>query len=117
NLDLLAKTISMLHPIQGPPILAPAYDMVPWIVQPTDGRLAMSVNGVYRLDELTVVDLVAEGLAWGVRDANQIVAETLDGVLVATSDEAPHPRAHPDLRARIEANTRRILAAAPLPEH
>ncbi|MDR1118560.1 MAG: HipA domain-containing protein [Bifidobacteriaceae bacterium] len=108
NLDLHAKNISILRPEGGPATLAPAYDMVPWFAQPTDGRLALAVNGLYRLADLTGADLAAEGEAWGIEKAAAVVGQTLEATLAAVAAEVPHPQAHPDLRPLIEANTRRL---------
>jgi serine/threonine-protein kinase HipA len=110
NLDLHAKNLSLLHPLDGPPRLAPAYDVVPLRHQPTDGDLALAINGVYRHAGLTVDDVVAEAAAWGLaRPRDQVVA-TLERIAAVVASEEPDPRAHPGLRAQIAGFVENLLA-------
>ena len=64
---------------------------------PNDGELALAVDRVYRHSAITRAHLVAEIHSWGMRDADQIVDESLAAVLETVSVETPDPRAHPDL--------------------
>lgn len=97
NLDLHAKNISVLHPMDGPCRLAPAYDMVPQAHLPNDGELALAVNDVYPHASVTGADLVAEGERWGLSNASALVEATITDLAAAISVEVPLPGAHPGL--------------------
>lgn len=97
NLDMHAKNVSVLHPPDGTCRLAPAYDMVPQTHLPTDGELALAVNGVYRHASVTGADLVAEGEQWGISDAAARVETMLADLSGAVEAEVPLPEAHPGL--------------------
>ncbi|WP_175956963.1 type II toxin-antitoxin system HipA family toxin [Schaalia sp. Marseille-Q2122] len=97
NLDMHAKNVSVLHPPDGTCRLAPAYDMVPQTHLPTDGELALAVNGVYRHASVTGGDLVAEGERWGISDAAARVETMLADLSGAVEAEVPLPGAHPGL--------------------
>ena len=97
NLDMHAKNTSVLHPPDGSCRLAPVYDMVPQTHLPTDGEMALAVNGVYRHASVTGVDLVAEGERWGITDAAALTARMLTDLAAAINEETPLPGAHPGL--------------------
>lgn len=113
NLDMHAKNVSMLHLPDGSARVAPMYDVVPLRHQPTDGRLALAVNGVYVHSAVTARDLVTEGEAWGSRAASDVVRSTLDAVALVVASEAPDSRAQPGLRDEILGFTRNLLAGRP----
>ncbi|MFB7887758.1 type II toxin-antitoxin system HipA family toxin [Cellulosimicrobium cellulans] len=113
NLDMHAKNVSMLHLPDGTARIAPMYDVVPLRHQPTDGRLAMAVNGAYVHSTVTAADLVAEGEAWDVRTAADVVRATLGQVASVVARETPDPRTHPGLRDEIAAFTQNLLAGRP----
>lgn len=113
NLDMHAKNVSMLHLPDGSARVAPMYDVVPLRHQPTDGRLALAVNGVYVHSAVTADDIVAEGEAWGSRAASDVVRSTLDEVASVVASEAPDSRAQPGLRDEILGFTRNLLAGRP----
>lgn len=110
NLDMHAKNVSMLHLPDGTARIAPMYDVVPLRHQPSDGRLALAVNGVYVHSTVTAGDVVAEGEAWGVVTAPDLVAATLGDIAAVVSDEVPDPRAQPGLREEIAGFTRNLLS-------
>lgn len=109
NLDMHAKNLSLLHPPDGSITLSPAYDVVPQAHQPTDGEVALAVNGEYRHAALTLDHLATEGTTWGLANAADIALDTLSTILDLASAEAPHPEAHPGLNGDIEAFTRNLL--------
>jgi len=113
NLDLHAKNLSLLHPLDGPAVLAPAYDVVPLVHQPNDGEMAMAVDGEYRHAALTRAHLVAEGESWGLDDACGTVDETLDTVAEALAVERPHDDAWPDLAAELARFTANLVHGRP----
>ncbi|MBE9939600.1 type II toxin-antitoxin system HipA family toxin [Cellulosimicrobium cellulans] len=113
NLDMHAKNVSMLHLPDGSARVAPMYDVVPLRHQPTDGRLALAVNGVYVHSAVTARDLVTEGEAWGSRAASDVVRSTLDDVASVVASETPDSRAQPGLRDEILGFTRNLLAGRP----
>ena len=69
NLDLHAKNIAVLHPRDGAASLAPAYAMVPWSHQNTDGEMALAIGEEYRHTALTREHLLREADTWGLPDA------------------------------------------------
>lgn len=109
NLDMHTKNISLLHAPDGAISLAPAYDFVPLAHQPTDGELALSVDGEYRHAAVTSAHLSAEISAWRVRDPDQIVASTLEAVRTAAADLTPHDRSHPGIVDDIVRFTSNLL--------
>ncbi|WP_415297353.1 type II toxin-antitoxin system HipA family toxin [Cellulosimicrobium sp. SJTW-1] len=113
NLDMHAKNVSMLHLPDGSARVAPMYDVVPLRHQPTDGRLALAVNGVYVHSAVTAGDLVSEGEAWGARASADVVRSTLDDVASVVASETPDSRAQPGLRDEILGFTRNLLAGRP----
>jgi serine/threonine-protein kinase HipA len=113
NLDLHAKNLSLLHPDDSPARLAPAYDQVPLLHHPTDGRLALKVNGVYAARQVTAADLVAEGETWGVNDAEAEVESVLDRVAEALATQSPLPGAYPNLNLELEAHLDRLSHRQP----
>lgn len=110
NLDLHTKNISLLHPLDGPMVLAPAYDIVPQAHQPNDGELALAVGGEYRHAAVTLEHLAAEARGWGLTRGADLASETLATVLDTVRAEQPHERAHPRLTAQIEGFTSNLLA-------
>jgi serine/threonine-protein kinase HipA len=89
NLDMHAKNISLLHPLAGDPQLAPAYDVVPMTHLDNDQELALAVNDVYRHGAVTMDDLVSEFGSWGLADARELTAGTLEAIGAAARDETP----------------------------
>lgn len=108
NLDMHAKNISVLHPVSGPPRLAPAYDNVPQLHMPTDGRMALSINGKYLHRDITGRDLGLEITSWGVRNADSLVQAELAEIAAAAEQETPLPTAADGLRDSILATTQRL---------
>ncbi|MCL2423131.1 MAG: HipA domain-containing protein [Micrococcales bacterium] len=113
NLDLHAKNLSLLHPLSGPAVLAPAYDVVPLVHQPNDGELAMAVDGEYRHAAVTRAHLVAEGESWGLASSGDIVEATLDAVAAAVATERPHRDAWPDLATDVARFTANLIHGRP----
>jgi len=110
NLDMHAKNVSMLHLPDGTAKIAPMYDVVPLRHQPTDGRLALAVDGTYVHSTLTAEDMVAEGASWGVPSAEAVVRATLAAVLEVAGAEMPDPRAHPGLQEDVVRFASNLLA-------
>lgn len=79
NTDMHAKNISFLRYADGRVALSPAYDIAMHLHHPHDNhRFALDVNGRYRMEELDVVDVIAEAEKWGIpsRRARRVVTET-----------------------------------------
>lgn len=110
NLDLHAKNISLLHRPDGSMTLSPAYDVVPQAHQPNDGEVALAVSGEYRHAAITMDHLVAEGRAWGLAEAADVVQKTLATVLQLARTETPHKRAHAGLAHDIARFASNLLA-------
>lgn len=113
NLDMHAKNISLLHRLDGSMTLAPAYDFVPQAHQPNDQEMALAVDQEYRHRAITRAHLVAEGQAWGLDNADQIVDGTLTTVLDTAASETPHPNAHQRLADDITRFTSNLIAGLP----
>ncbi|WP_336084661.1 type II toxin-antitoxin system HipA family toxin [Nocardia sp. SSK8] len=110
NLDMHAKNISLLHLPDGSTTLAPAYDFVPQTHQRNDGEMALAVHEEYRHRAITRAHLIAEGAAWGLSTAAEIVDTTLSRTLATVRAETPHPRAHSTLTDDITRFTTNLLA-------
>lgn len=109
NLDLHAKNLSLLHPIDGSMTLAPAYDVVPQAHRANDGELALAVDHEYRHRLVTRDHLIAEGRSWGLRDAADLVDAALAEMLAALPDEAPLAGAHPGLADEVTGFTTNLV--------
>ena len=108
NLDLHAKNISLLHFPDSTVRLAPSYDNVPLLCQPTDGELALAVNRVYRLSDLSVTDLAQEARSWGMADQSSRIDDWLTVISSLVDSTDPLPGAAPDLPRIISANIVRL---------
>lgn len=97
NLDLHAKNLSVLQPLDAPVALVPAYDIVPQAHHDNDGERALAINGNYRHSSLTRADLVTEGRSWGISDPEGIVDVTLNSLRDVLGSEVPLDGAHPGL--------------------
>ena len=101
NLDMHAKNIGLLHPADGSVQLAPAYDVVPQAHLNNDGKIALAVNRKYRHGDITRDDLLAEFTSWGLSRAAATIADTLDQLAEAATDEVPLDGAFPALQEQI----------------
>lgn len=114
NLDMHAKNLGVLHPLDDEPGLAPAYDVVPQThIADIDGKMALAVNGTYRHAGLTTADLVAEVTKWGVRRADSIVADCLADIADVVGKEDPLEGAHPRLQQDITSFVRNLRNGDP----
>jgi serine/threonine-protein kinase HipA len=102
NLDMHAKNISVLHLSDGAARLAPMYDVVPQVHQGISTAFAFSINGVFEHADITARDLADEGMKWGVRDAANIVAQTITAIRAFVETESPAPGAFHGLVADIQ---------------
>lgn len=115
NLDMHAKNIALLHPLDGPPQLAPAYDAVPLrhftetVPRGNDGRMALAVNGTYLHAALTVDDIVAEARSWGLRDPRPRVVRLLEAAQATIVEQQPDERAHAEVADRPRQTVRNLL--------
>jgi len=114
NLDLHTKNLGLLHPANGDVQLAPAYDVVPHAHFPGDGRLALAVNGVYRLADIERADLVAEFTAWGLRRVDAVVRETLERLDALITVEQPLDGAAPSTHDQLQTFIANLLAGHPM---
>lgn len=81
NTDFHAKNISFLRHDDGTATLAPAYDVAMHLHHTGGNQLsAIDVNGKYRMRDIKVDDLLAEGVSWGLpaRRARSIVTATVE---------------------------------------
>jgi serine/threonine-protein kinase HipA len=79
NTDMHAKNISFLRHNDGRVALSPAYDIAMHLHHTRDNRrFALDINGQYRMDTLSVTDVIAEAERWGLplRRARRVVTET-----------------------------------------
>ena len=114
NLDHHAKNISLIHHPDGSTTLAPMYDVVPQTHDSaSDGEVSLYIDGVAEHRLITMANLVAEGSAWGVANAEQVVSETLTRTEVIASEEKPHVAAHPGLQSDVLGFARALLDGGP----
>ena len=93
NTDAHAKNFSLLHDDTGRTRLAPFYDAAPLALDPLLGTaLAMTINGVSQLPDITVDDLIAEAEIWGLPAdrSGETIARTLDEIVEATRTIPAH---------------------------
>lgn len=109
NLDLHAKNLSLLHPLDGPASLAPAYDVVPLRHHENDGEMALAIGGEYRHGDLTVDHLADEAEAWGMRDARPQILDLLERLRDAVDHEEPDRRSHSATRELLAQFTHNLL--------
>ncbi|EPR77534.1 HipA protein [Leifsonia rubra CMS 76R] len=109
NLDMHAKNISLLHPVDGTVTIAPLYDVVPQTQYDTDGEFAFRVNGKLDHASITKADIVDEVTKWGTGRAETIVNETLEMVREVATTETPHASAEPSLPERIQRFSQNLL--------
>lgn len=93
NLDMHAKNISVLHHPDGRHELAPAYDVVPQLHLVKEHDFAFTINGTYSHADITLDDLIEEGLRWRASDPETTVRETVTAIAEFVSTERPHPGA------------------------
>lgn len=92
--DAHAKNFSILHHKNGDTVLAPLYDVAPLALGYEASQvMAMSVNDVNRLEDVTADDLVTEAEGWGLDGSRSraIVEEALDSLIEATRKLDAHP--------------------------
>jgi serine/threonine-protein kinase HipA len=93
NSDAHAKNFSLLHDESGDDRLAPLYDAAPLALDFAGSQgLALRINERTMLPDVTVEDLVAEAVSWGVAEAaaRETVATTLDALIDATRRTPAH---------------------------
>lgn len=89
NTDLHAKNISFLRHDDGKVALSPAYDIAMHLHHPRDNRrFALDVNDQYRMNTLSVTDVIAEAERWGLpaRRVRRVVTETARALASALSE-------------------------------
>lgn len=110
NLDLHAKNISVLHLPNGDSTMAPAYDTVPLVHIPeNDKRMALAVNGKYAHAQISMADIVAEAISWGIKNPEKTVSDTLEIIRTVALNEHPDPRAYKNLSQEIGMFTQNLL--------
>ena len=93
--DAHGKNLSLLHPEPSVVRLAPLYDTVPTALWPTlRTEAAMSINGRFRLADVTSADLIDEAYRWGIsrRRASHRIADVVErfaAVLEAKTVDVP----------------------------
>lgn len=93
NTDAHAKNFSLLDDDAGRTRLAPFYDAAPLALDFSLGTaLAMKVNGISQLPDITVDDLVAEAESWGIPAdlSGETIARTLEEIVEATRNIRAH---------------------------
>jgi serine/threonine-protein kinase HipA len=93
NTDAHAKNFSLLHDAEGRTRLAPFYDAAPLALDYSLGTgLAMRINDVSELPDVTSEDLVAEAVSWDLPAdiARAVISRTLDDIVEATRAIRPH---------------------------
>ena len=108
NTDAHAKNHSFLRHADGARVeLAPAYDVsMHEHTGVSSGLLALDVAGRRAIAEITVDDLVAEGVSWGLPPARarRVVTRTVDAAVTALADvdRSAHPGVSADAWDHVE---------------
>lgn len=114
NLDMHAKNIGLLHPIDDNVELAPAYDVVPQAHLSRDGKLALAINRKYRHHDITLGDVVAEVSSWGVRRAEKVVADAIEELESIVEAEEPLDGAAWNLKPNVTAFVQNLADGGPI---
>lgn len=116
NTDAHAKNFSLLHDDRGRITLAPIYDAASLaLAYDATDALALRINGVTRLPDVTADDLVAEATSWGVPggEARRAIDETLAAVVEATREVPAHPAIESHVPGYIRGQAENLLAGRP----
>lgn len=116
NTDAHAKNFSLLHDERGRVTLAPIYDAAPLaLAYDATDALALRINGVTRLPDVTADDLVAEAMSWGVPsgEARTAIDETLAAIVEATREVHAHPAIEAHVPGYIRGQAENLLAGRP----
>lgn len=116
NLDMHAKNIGLLHPLDGDVVLAPAYDVVPQAHLSADGKLALAINRKYRHLGLTRSDVVAEVSSWGMRRAERIVGDALEELQSVLGAEDPLDGSAASLKPSVTSFVQNLADGSPIGE-
>lgn len=114
NLDMHTKNIGLIHPVDGDVALAPAYDVVPQVHLPNDGKLALAVNKRYRHSEITRDDLRAEFVDWGLRGSARVINNTLEELQAIAKEEVELDGAALALQDQILVFVDNLLSGSPV---
>lgn len=114
NLDMHAKNLGLVHPVDDDATLAPAYDVVPQVHMPNDGKLALAVNRRYRHSEITRDDLHAEFVDWGLRRAASVINDTLEELRAVAREEEELDGAALGLQDQILVFVDNLLVGSPV---
>ena len=114
NTDAHAKNFSLLHHDDGSTELAPFYDAAP-LALAYDGTqtLAMRINGVSQLPDVTRDDLIAEAARWGVTDARPLVDDTLQAIIAATRELDAHASIAAHVPGYVRGQAQNLLDGKP----
>ncbi|MGC0369256.1 type II toxin-antitoxin system HipA family toxin [Microbacterium sp. SLBN-111] len=116
NTDAHAKNFSLLHDDEGGTSLAPIYDVAPLaLAYGATSRLSMWVNGVQDLPDVTRGDLIAEGVSWGLSeaDATAAVEETLASMVEATRLLPAHDSIEAHVPGYVRGQAQNLLDGKP----
>jgi len=75
--------------------------------------MALAVNGKYFHAQITVADIVAEAVSWGLKESRKIVNDTLEIVRSVAVTQKPDSRAYRDLDTDIGRSTQNLLDGKP----
>lgn len=119
NTDMHAKNIALVRRWDGSALLAPAYDISMHLHHRRDNRrFALDVNGKTRVDEVEQMDLLNEGVSWGMtqRLALATYYSTVRDTLVALAniDRSRHPGVSDEAWAVVEERVRQSSNLPPL---
>ncbi len=113
NTDAHAKNFSLLHDDRGRTRLAPFYDAAPLALDQSLGTaLAMKINGISQLPDVTTDDLVAEAGSWGIPAelSRHTIAHTLDQIVEATKAITPHASIEKHVPGYIRGQAQHLVA-------
>jgi serine/threonine-protein kinase HipA len=112
NTDAHTKNYSLIHSESGRVKLAPLYDLTPLAFN-YEGRqeLALYVDGRKLYSDVTNVNLVNEGVSWGIPQAEAalVVQETLEKLDFALQDISGPESIHEDINGFIRERVSALL--------
>jgi len=116
NLDMHAKNISIFHYPDASICLTPTYDQVPLWHQPTDGRVALAINGEHWFPSINHSHIEKELLSWKSQafpdktTVDEFIEHRFDAWRSILDQVPLHDKAYPRLREDIAGHLARFLS-------
>ncbi|MGY6496630.1 MAG: type II toxin-antitoxin system HipA family toxin [Microcella sp.] len=116
NTDAHAKNFSLIHDDTGRTRLAPLYDITPLALRfEASQQMAMTINDIWHIPDVTAADIAAEGAKWGIGQARagEIVGDTLDRLIDATYAVTAHDSIERHVPGYVRGQAQNLAAGKP----